>query len=128
MAIVIKKDRELYALIINEEQKALLENAFCSQWATHCINVKLRELNQDIENKFERKWFTTQKPNFSIKQVGVIVESNKIDILKGVQFFDNKKFAFEKLEKRISKNPNAKIITVELVTNIPKAQQKKINN
>ena len=124
MALVTKHDGNLYALVFNAEQKELLKNAFCSQWATHCINVKLRELNQE-EDKFDRKWFTTQKPHIAVTQVGVIVERSKVEELKGVQFFDCKRLANEKLEKKISNYPNAEIIIVELFTNVSKSEQRK---
>jgi len=126
MSLVTRHEYDVYALVLNVEQKELLENAFCSRVATHCINVKLRELNQEEGDKFDRKWFITQKPHFAVTQVGVIVEKDKIDALSGVQFFDNRKLAIEKLNKKISKNPTAEIITVELLNNVPKSEQRKL--
>ena len=122
MALVTRHEQNVYALVLNKEQSELLRNAFCSRLATHCINVKLRELNQE-EDKFDRKWFKTQKPHVAVTQVGVIVERNVVEKLQGVQFFDNKELAIEKLKKYISKTPDAGILPVALFMNVPKAEQ-----
>ena len=125
MALVLRLERNVYALVLNKEQSELLRNAFCSRFATHCLNVKLRELNQEMDNKFDRKWFKTQKPQVAVTQVGVIVERNDVEKLRGIQFFNNKELAIEKLEKKISKYPQAEITKVELFVNVPKSEQRK---
>lgn len=124
MALVTRFSTNVHALIFNEEQRALLKDSFCSQFATHCLNTKLRELNQEENATYDRKWFSTQKPHFAVTQVGVIVEKDKISALSGVQFFENEKQALEKLKKKLSKHPMAKVITVALYINVPKSEQK----
>jgi hypothetical protein len=121
--LVTKKEGKVFGVVQNNKQAEMLRGAFCSRLATHCLNVRLRELNE-VDDKYDRKWFVTKKA-FSIKQVGVIVLSTEIELLKGVQFYDDKANANEKLQMFLKKHNDASIVEIELYENVPKSEQKK---
>lgn len=70
MALVTKFAHEVFALVLNGEQKVLLLNAPCSQFATHCLNAKLREMNE-VEHDKEVKsqiFFGSSNPCLVIEE------------------------------------------------------------
>ena len=123
--LVTKKDGIAYAVVQTKKQNEILKSSFCSRWATHCLNIKLKELNAENGNSYNRKWFTTKRST-SIKQVGVIIPSSEIELLKGVQIFDNKTLAAEKKNDFLKKYNEADIVELELFTNVTKSEQKKL--
>jgi len=100
-----------------------LEQAQYFAFATHALNVRLRELNEIESNKYDRKWFNVNNA-FGLKQVGVIALSENIVNLKGIQFFRFEEDAQTKLAKIINKKPDAYIIKIDVLTNVSKAEQK----
>lgn len=120
--LVTKKEGRVFAVVQNSNQEKLLNTAFCSRLATHCLNVKLRELN--VSGEYDRKWFAV-KDGDPIKQVGVIVNVENMDLLGGIQFFNSKILADEKCKTFLKKYNEASVIEVELYENVPKSEQKK---
>lgn len=123
--LVTKEDGTAYAVVQTVQQKEILETGFCSRWATHCLNVKLKELNNESKKTYDRKWFVTKKST-SITQVGVIAQSHEIEILKGVQIFDTESLAQEKKKDFLKKHNEADIVKLKLYTNVTKSEQKKL--
>lgn len=119
--LAVKPYGKVYAILQSKEHTDNFEKFFNAEYFRfnqHGANVRLQELGED----YCKKSIKVKKSN-SIREVVAVLLSEDIDIFKGVAVFESKIDADSELTKVASMSNSAKLITIDVVTNMTKAEQ-----
>lgn len=115
----------VYAVLATNEQIAVagtIQSAEYFRFRLHGANVRVRELGDDHTVKTIRI-----KDGDAINDVHAIIRKKDAGSYRRVPFFEEESLANTELAKARSKNPNAQMLTLQVLTNMTKSDQKELS-
>lgn len=122
MKLLVKPFGTVYAVLKTDEQisnqKKLMSTEFF-RFRQHGANVRQRELGSEYEVKHIKI-----KGGDNIKSIEAVLKTADCMILNKVSFYQELADAYQEVSKHFKKYPNAAVVDVVILTNLPGEENK----